>query len=669
MIPSELGWYWRRLRVMGGREIASHAHRRLRQTLDSYLGGPMAAGPLEPSGAFPQLPLVEAAPEGLHAALARDVARIRAGCWRAFGHLELQVDTPPRWHKDYLAGVDLATTQAAAKLNHRVLPDGADIKLIWELSRWHELTRLAMGAYLLDDRSAAVTCLSWMADWAHHNPPYRGWNWTSPLEAGIRLIQCAWIDALIQAHEQRDLLCRPLEPGGEAPQRLSEDLAGVWGSLLPAHAHFVWRYRSSGTSANNHLVGELAGLIVAVARWPDLSRFCTTLARLQELWEQQVIAQFASDGGNAEQALNYHLFSWELCCHARTALRAVGRTPAAAVEERLERGAEFFVDLQVPTDPWDYGDSDGAFVAPLFVDTRSAIREWYEALSSPGERGSLRYWLGAAAVPAARTGGAVRRGWTEYPRSGYAVWRDARRIVRLDWSPLGYLATAAHGHLDALHVSVWFDGRPAVVDPGTGAYFADPALRHWLASSAAHNAPRPISGEVVDRLGPFLWASKHPLPQRAGDLNGGGRPHVFAAELDTGSHVIRRCITVADSAIHIDDMCVRVAGGPVPEEFTVRWQFSPGAELTRLGRRQWRILVGSSWFNLEVTPDWAGFHGVAFRGEIASSAREIEELKFAGIVSPTFRGTRWAPFVKLVAAPTPGRDWLFRTTLTPCEHG
>ena len=33
-----------------------------------------------------------------------------------------------------------------------------------------------------------------------HNPPYRGWNWTSALEAGIRLIQFTWIDALLGAH-------------------------------------------------------------------------------------------------------------------------------------------------------------------------------------------------------------------------------------------------------------------------------------------------------------------------------------------------------------------------------------------------------------------------------------------------------------------------------------
>ncbi len=37
------------------------------------------------------------------------------GRWIAFGHLQLQLDDPPQWHKDYLAGVDMATDKPALK--------------------------------------------------------------------------------------------------------------------------------------------------------------------------------------------------------------------------------------------------------------------------------------------------------------------------------------------------------------------------------------------------------------------------------------------------------------------------------------------------------------------------------------------------------------------------
>src|SRR5207249_10139177 len=94
-------------------------------------------------------------------------------------------------------GKDLATSESAFKLNHRDLPGGADIKLIWELSRWYHLVRLAQAAYVLGDELAGKTCVRWLEDWVAHNPSYRGWNWTSALESGMRLIQFTWIDALL----------------------------------------------------------------------------------------------------------------------------------------------------------------------------------------------------------------------------------------------------------------------------------------------------------------------------------------------------------------------------------------------------------------------------------------------------------------------------------------
>ena len=89
----------------------------------------------------------------------------------------------------------------------------------------------------------------------------------------------------------------------------------------------------------------------------------------------------SEDGGNKEQALNYHLFSWEFCWQARAALLAAGRKISSDVEERLRRAARFFWEVQVRREPWDYGDSDNAFVSPFFVHEGSALIEWRDWLS------------------------------------------------------------------------------------------------------------------------------------------------------------------------------------------------------------------------------------------------------------------------------------------------
>src|ERR1041384_3465300 len=144
---AKLAWYWHRLRAMSAMEMALHARKKFRHLGDARRLSNWASVKLASSGAFPKLPKPEEVPPVLREALQRDVENILAGRWKAFGHFQLQVDDPPNWHCDYLVGKNLATTESAFRLNYRELPAGADIKLIWELSRWYELVRLAMAAY------------------------------------------------------------------------------------------------------------------------------------------------------------------------------------------------------------------------------------------------------------------------------------------------------------------------------------------------------------------------------------------------------------------------------------------------------------------------------------------------------------------------------------------
>jgi hypothetical protein len=196
---SRLAWYWHRLGAMGPAEIAQRLRKKGLQFVDARKQRDWTSVPITTLGQYPALPGAKEAPDTLRQALKREAEEILHGKWYAFGHLPIQASDPPEWHKDYLAGVDLRTELSAFQLDHRALPKGVDIKLIWELSRWHQLTRLAMAAYILGDARAASKCVHWLEHWVQNNPPYRGWNWASALEAGLRLIQFTWIDALLRS--------------------------------------------------------------------------------------------------------------------------------------------------------------------------------------------------------------------------------------------------------------------------------------------------------------------------------------------------------------------------------------------------------------------------------------------------------------------------------------
>ena len=667
MNSNHLDWYLQRLRAMSPREVALHLRKRFRQFTDASRERDWTAVKLDTAPAFPLIPLATAAPEILRQSLRRDADAILAGRWRAFGHLELQVDDPPRWQRDYLVGKELATTQSAFKLNHRSLPDGADIKLIWELSRWHALVRLAMAAHVLGDERAGEKCVLWLEDWVKHNPPFHGWNWTSALESGMRLIQFTWIDALLA--------------GVAEAWGIDAELDTLRHQILPPHAWFTWRHQSFGSSANNHLLGELAGLIAATVRWPALENWGAPIMELQRRWEREVLAQFAEDGGNREQALNYQLFAWELCWQARLALVASGRRIADEVDERLRAAAGFFVEVQVPSDSWDYGDSDSAFVAPFFADDRHAVAEWHAWLGDAKKSPAIACWLGESPVGPVS---ALHEGWSCRERSGQVVWRGPRFTVRYDVSPLGYLKPAAHGHLDALHLSLWLDGIALVVDPGTGCYYAESRLRTWLASRAAHNGPSPDGLNHPRRLGPFLWGphddsllwtageeALDPAELRRWYEESTGRPLPPGVEssaskagalalLELGDLQIERRVTVltGGNVVEVDDMCRRCAETRV-RPFTVRWQFAPGTGLESIAERRFRATRGAAALEIEISGDWADIMSV--QGQTDCRTVLDSQNEFDGIVSPSFRRTVWAPCLKLVARPESSSPARFQT--------
>ncbi len=622
-------WYWHRLRAMRPAEIRERLSQKLRKRADARTPPDFTRNsPAGTPGPWPALPDRHSAPDSVTHPLRQDCQAILAGRWRAFGHLQIQVDDPPRWFTDYAARKDLPTARPGFRLNHRELPQGADIKLVWELSRWQPLVRLAQAAWLLDDTAATTKCVDWLANWHRMNPAFIGWNWTSALESGIRLLNLAWIDALLTA------------AGVEA-----QTLDKLRSRIVPPHLWFTWRHRSFGSSANNHLLGELAGLTVAAARWPHLAHWGAPLPELKRQLEREILAQFAPDGGNREQALNYQLFAWELAWQARAALAAAGSPITPETEDRLRRAADFFVTVQVPHEPWDYGDSDSATVTPLFADESRAALEWYAWFSHPDTSPALHWWLGPPPDPI-HPPACVRAGddWLVFPDSGQAVCWSGDWSARLDLSPLGYLTTAAHGHLDALHLSLWLGGIALVIDPGTGAYYGDVRLRAWLAGWDAHNGPHPGGLATPKRLGPFLWGDHHPAPTwqmidpgtLAGELT---LPHGLA------SRHVRRLLEPERDGWEVDDLYLPSAPDAEPG-FRVCWQFAPGTHLEavtgsprffraeRMGRR-FTIGFDSAWATLRFLPETSQSVGFPIAGDLT------------GLCSPAFRRILAGPRVEL----------------------
>jgi len=235
--------------------------------------------------------------------------------------------------------------------------------------------------------------------------------------------------------------------------------------------------------------------------------------------------------------------------------------------------------------------------------------------------------------------------------------------LRWDLSPLGYLRTAAHGHLDALHLSIWFKRVALVIDPGTGAYYADESLRTWLASRAAHNGPCPSGMDYPRRLGPFLWSEHHATPVWS------SATQQLSGEVTLSKGRLQRSVTPADGDLgwHVDD-AYELNGGQAGE-FFVRWQFAPGSRVKNLGERRFSVRRADVSIVIEVDQKWIGASLAEPVTEEESRQRESPfsgSRNFGGSVSPAFRSLCFAPYL-LLTAPAGDKTCVFRTTFLTSE--
>jgi hypothetical protein len=620
---SKFGWYWRRLQAMSPGEVALRLQKRVYQFSDSHYSNKRGLV-LEPNGSFPRLPEKRSAPAELLDGLSRETEAILRGNWMAFGHLPLKVDDPPKWQFDYLIGKDFQSGRSAFKLDHRAQPGGADIKIIWEPNRWYQLVRLSMAAWLLDDMKAGQKCIEWLRDWIQTNPPFTGLNWTSGLETGIRLVQFAWIDLFLTA--------------AASPK---ETLAELRRHILPPHYYYTWRYKSFGSSANNHLLGELAGLIVAQARWPDLASLGAPLPRIAALWGREVLAQFAPDGGNNEQALGYHLFSSEFCWQSQRALLAAGISVSEEIQERIAAAGEFYSAVKPEGDPWDFGDTDNAWVTPLFASESHS--EWWRWFNHSPSSPSLQYWWGTNGK---RVRAPLDGEWRVFQTSGYAVFAHNDWFLRFDFSPLGYLSMAPHGHLDALHLSVWHRGVPVIIDPGTGAYYADQVVRSYLAGWAAHNGPqlKSSSNRFPERFGTFLWSRHHSAPRLSVVQRG-----MISAELELPSGRFSRSISFLreTSSFRVSDHLSRRSGSTL----ITKWKFAPDLKLQQAGPDEYTASDGIASVRLQLAGGWNATEcynpPAELGGKTAFTRKDLGNVPLDAIVSPAFRKVAVASYLVL----------------------
>lgn len=380
------------------------------------------------------------------------------------------------------------------------------VKWVWELNRHHHFVTLGKAYFLTNNERYANALCAQLENWIECNPPFCGVNWTSSLELAIRLINWAWALNFIR----NSAVLTPVL------------FARVMQSVA-AQATYISRHLSAFSSANNHLIGEAAGLAFTGLAFRALPGAAKWREAGFAILEREISLQINSDGTPAEQSPDYLKFILNLNLHVWRLADLNGLHVPSIWYERFEKACEFLLHLmddkgRVPT----FGDSDDAEVVRLndqlhandyrsLLGTAAVFYNRLDFKQASGKWDEKNHWLfgkGGAIQYEAINGEAKSVKSRHFSVGGYSVFRVPGRALMFDCGPLGYLSTAAHGHADALSLTLNYEAMPLLVDPGTYAYQEGGEWREFFRSTAAHNTV------VLDRLnqseikGDFLWGRK-----------------------------------------------------------------------------------------------------------------------------------------------------------------
>lgn len=418
---------------------------------------------------------------------------------------QFDLDTEINWQRDPKTG-NQWPYKFYADIDIRDGKTVGGVKWVWELNRHHHLVTLAKAYFLSGDETYAQEVCAQLQSWLQANPPGYGVNWTSSLELALRIINWAWILAFIRQSKT-----------------LTQSLFVQLMQSVVEQARYISRHLSAFSSANNHLIGEAAGLAVAGLAFPYLPDSKQWCDKGLNILTQEIERQIHPDGVPAEQATNYLAFVLDFNLIVWRLAELNGFEIPKVWHHRLEVAADFIMYLmdergQIPA----IGDSDDAWVVRL--DDRSDVNNFQSILTSaaiihnrPDFKGAAgrwdekNFWLfgekgqqiyGQLPDEVAKLQSRV------FESGGYTVMYALNRRIICDHAPLGYLATAAHGHADALNLLLSLNGRPLLIDPNTYAYQEGYEWRDYFRSTAAHNTILVDGQNQSEMQGTFLWGQR-----------------------------------------------------------------------------------------------------------------------------------------------------------------
>ncbi|NUW68970.1 heparinase II/III family protein [Vibrio coralliilyticus] len=412
--------------------------------------------------------------------------------------------TPPKWN---FFGEDIAHKHWSEVSVNAI--EGQDIKMTWELSRFHWFMQLLFAYETTGNKKYLETANTWFVDWANQNPVNKGANWVCAQEVSIRLI-----------HVLTGISKLPIS-------------AIDMNLLIPFVVNHCKRiYPTIGYALgqdNNHGTSEAAGLYIGGCWLLTLEKLNSSTKKLAKSWrekgkrilEERIGKLVLEDGGFCMYSLTYHrvlLNTVSIVEYWR--FKTNSCSFSVSYQNKCYQAALWLHKMTDPQngDAPNLGTNDGS--NPFLVqysdyrDFRPSIqlasilfknRKFYRDGSGANEAANylvpskvcraIFYEPKLVSEQLGSSGIAILRS------SGGAVHPNATVFVkypRYQFRP---------SQCDLLHLDYWLDGVNILRDGGTYSYNCDQNMMKYFSGSKSHNTLEIDDVEPMPRISRFLLSS------------------------------------------------------------------------------------------------------------------------------------------------------------------
>jgi hypothetical protein len=399
----------------------------------------------------------------------------------SFFQVTLDITKPINWLKDYRNDI-VSQPNYYANINRQNFKKNGDVKYVAELSRFYFLPFLALEDLQNGTTKKQAIIENCLESWNDQNPYLNTIHWTSGIEVGIRSINLIYTHIVLKQSDN-----------------LTPQIDVLIKTLILKNYHFLKNHLSLYSSANNHLVAELAGLVV-ISHYFETNELVESRSKLRNKLYNEIRAQINEDGVNMELCTHYHAEVADHFLNAIVFIKNCNIEVPDSIETHFSKMSQFIAHVTYNGNKTIYGDNDEGFLIYPYHDQTFNI---YESLEQSFHYGFNSEMIGQTTKPSFDYrnylifGDAFKSNDQKefikdmvFEDSGYAFFYDhqTKTKISFDFGELGDQLSAAHGHSDMLHFTLESEGIPVLIDAGTYQYHTKyNDWRSYFRSIAAHN--------------------------------------------------------------------------------------------------------------------------------------------------------------------------------------